>query len=162
MGWDFDLNILLEQDDFRQRYIDHVTNFGNCNDPQIPSRVVRNTWLWYAIYSYALSHKEDLNVSKSICFVRHEDLCVDPINKFREIFSFVGVPFNEVVKSEILKQTSGETTYVESGAQHQMVRDSQKTATLWMEKLPKNISQWICETTAHVAQRFYPESKWRF
>ena len=160
MGWDFNLNVITNQNDFYRKYIEHVPFFGRLKESGISERIMRNTWLWYAIYSYVIDLKENPELSQSIIHVRHEDLCNNPVEKFREIFQFVDIPFNQIVEAQIVKQTTGKTTFVESGQQHNMFRDSKKTATLWKEILSKPVQDWVCSTTAPIARHFYPESEW--
>lgn len=106
--------------------------------------------LWNLIHFRVLQYKEQY---PNWIFVTHENLSLQPMEEFKNIFSKFDLDFNEQVKEYIKKTTS---TSKESKAN----RDPYENIKKWTKRLSKDEIERIYIGTKDIAQKFYTKKDW--
>lgn len=129
--------------DFEGEIIEHANNQKDLIEEGI--------LLWNIIHSviqrYQHKHEDWL-------FIRHEDLSLNPIDKFRDIFDFLNLDYKESIKEEI---TNFSTETDEPG---KLKRDSKSNVWSWKNRLSKQEIDRVYEGTYKVASSFYSNEDW--
>jgi len=86
-------------------------------------------------------------------YVRHEDLSLDPLGKFDELFDILNLDFNNKAKDFIKISTSGEST-------EGVIRDSKTNIKKWKTQLSSAEINRIKDETANLWPLFYEEKDW--
>jgi FkbM family methyltransferase len=161
MEWGFDLNNLIIQDSLYQKFISAEIGFSECDVAGISPRIIQNTWLWLVLYKYALFLKKfTYENDKELLLVNHEDLCNEPIQCFKNIFSFLNLDFSPNTQRNLLRETTGDIVVTDTGIQHYFTRNSKKTAVSWKNVLDRKTIDWIQSVTKNVANEFYANESW--
>lgn len=93
-------------------------------------------------------------------FVRHEDLSLDPINGFRELYGRVGLTWNDRVRQGIERLTGSDNPGEVSAWRHGTVkRDSRSVPDVWRRRLTSEEAGRVIEGTRAVASRFYSDAE---
>lgn len=93
-----------------------------------------------------------------ILLVRHEDLCLHPVEEFKELYEELDLPFDESIERRIRSQTSGEK--VEGSGASDIKRDARQLAYSWRDKLSEGEIQKVRKETYDVSGEYYPEEEW--
>ncbi len=93
-------------------------------------------------------------------YFRHEDLSLDYVRLFREMFAKLGLSFGH--RQEMLLETlCGPANPAEAGEEiHQLKRDSRANIWNWKKRLGRDQIRRIREETADIAALFYSEEDW--
>ncbi len=93
-------------------------------------------------------------------FVRHEDLSVDPMTGFQELFARLGLQFTEQARS-VVQRFSGEGNPAFAEGRERTIRlDSRANVKSWKHKLTPGEVARVREVTATVAEAFYDDADW--
>lgn len=92
-------------------------------------------------------------------FVRLEDLAVDPVAGFSEVFRALDLDFTPRVEAAIRASSEG-PRMGEHGPVRGIVRDSRASVRTWKTRLSTEEIDRIREATADVASTFYGEGDW--
>jgi len=152
VNWDFDFD-----DFFSQNGLVNERLGKYCNDintvPYNGDFIERSAFLWnilhYVIYQYKKKHNDWL-------FVIYEDLASNPLKGFDEIFSYLGLDFNENIKKYVEAHTSSSnpTDPAISGYQP---RNSEASIDTWKDRLSNDECRKVIEATCEIGIEFYPE-----
>jgi hypothetical protein len=150
-NWPFPYDHFMEQKHLMQDHLSdyrtEITDFAAHKKPLIEQAIL----LWNIIYSMVLKYEHQY--ANEWYFVKHEDLSVNPVPEFQQLFSFLNLEFAEAVKDAIVASTT---------AKHEsdLSRDSKKNISKWKRKLSENEVLLIKEGTRSVWEHFYDESDW--
>lgn len=160
VGWNMSLECLLAQKEFiatlpdalaveiRDRVSNQSDNAYDLEDAALSWKVFHQV-----IYQYQQTYPDWI-------FVRHEDLCGDFINGFKDLYSQLALLWSVEVQEEI-RQYCDRQEQPELGSQiHILSRHSPSTSASWKQSLsPQEVSR-IQEITQDVADLFYDRNSW--
>jgi hypothetical protein len=156
LNWPFDFKDLLAQPLIMR---DHLELYRGQIEAALQGDSIEQ-WalLWNLIYR---SVHTALERNPDFIAVRHEDLSLDPINRYRELYQKLDLDFTPRVEKVILRSSSSDNP-VESPRRsiYSVKVDSRATMTNWKKRLTKEEIQRIRELTADVAPLYYSDAEW--
>jgi hypothetical protein len=156
LNWPFDLQDLLDQPLLMQ---DHLEPFrGQIESAQKDDLIAQWALLWNLIYSTVHA---SLKRNPDFIAVRHEDLSLDPVGGYRELYRSLGLEFTKRVENVILKSSSSENPSEGSRKKIYAVKlDSRANMDNWKKRLTVDEIRRIREVTQEVASLYYPDVSW--
>ena len=93
-------------------------------------------------------------------FMTHEELCIDPLGAFKQVFDHFNLPLSEKANALIEDMTSGGQADKQSNKLHQFKRNSAEMVNLWQKKLSKEEIDYIYgnTTTRSLIENLYGNS----
>lgn len=111
--------------------------------------------LWKLIYYMVSKYQEKHN---DWFYIRHEDLSVDPINGFKEIFKYLNIKFPKKIK-KIIGEHSNHTNPID-GNVHSIKRNSKAIVKKWKNKFTREEIKKIRDSVEDISGRFYSNEDW--
>jgi hypothetical protein len=97
----------------------------------------------------------------SIRIVRHEDLSLDPVGGYQQLYGELGLNFTPSVKRKIMDSSSSENPVELSHKKvHSVKLDSRANLDNWKHRLSSGEIDLIRRATDEVAHLYYPEVDW--
>jgi hypothetical protein len=102
--------------------------------------------------------------------LRYEDLCLDPVGRYEELFAAMGVRFNDTARDEIVRGTQGSSKnqshswrisrqgFLSRTAFRPM--DSKAMVNAWRKTVSPEEALRLRELTGPVAERLYSDTDW--
>lgn len=150
-SWEFDFNnlndqaVLIEQK--LDRYKDQIKEYATTKKDIIDQGIL----LWNVIHAviddYQKRHSSDWY------FIKHEDLSIDPVKEFKNLFEYLELNFSEKISNHIIETTT-------AGKESNWKRDSKSNVKTWKERLTANEISRVKQGTMEVWPKFYTESDW--
>jgi hypothetical protein len=156
LNWSFDFNDLLNQPLLMR---DHLEPFRlNMQSAAADDVIGQASLLWSMIYRFVHAACEQI---PSIRVVRHEDLSLDPIAGYRQLYAELGLDFTPGVEHRIRESSSSENPAELSRKKvHSVKLDSLANLDNWKRRLsPEEIAR-IRRETEEVSYLYYPEVAW--
>ncbi|MBL8091483.1 MAG: sulfotransferase domain-containing protein [Anaerolineales bacterium] len=156
LGWNFDFDNLLNQPLLMRDHLEkdrHAMQSVDKNDI-----VTQGALLWKFIYRF-------VHLTSSLFprfnLVRHEDLSLDPVTGFQNLYQKLGLDFTEKVKTKIINSSSSENpNKLSKNKTHSVNLDSRANLDNWKKILtPEEITR-IRNITEDVSHHFYSEQDW--
>ena len=92
---------------------------------------------------------------------RHEDLSLNPVKEFRNIYRRLSIPFSEKIQSRIKKSTNNNNpSEAPEGVTHQMQRDSKSNILNWQKRLTEKEVTTIRNIVQDISIHFYDDDTW--
>jgi len=114
--------------------------------------------LWKMIYSAVHKFCEE---HSDWILLKHEEYSRDPINKYRELYSKLGLDFTARVEGEITKtSSSGNPTELSLKKTHSVKMDSAASIKNWRKRLSKDDVNKIRTMTEGVSEFYYSDEDW--
>ena len=156
LGWSFDFQDLLQQPLLMR---DHLESFRGAMQSAEAGDVVGQAGLLWAIIYKTL---QNLRLTIPILqVVRHEDLALDPVGGFRELYMHLGLEFTDGAKRAIVESSSPENPAELSKRRvHSVKLDSRASLQNWKSRLSGEEVARVRQLTDGVVQLYYPESSW--
>jgi hypothetical protein len=158
LEWPFDVSDLLNQSLLMR---DWLAPFRARMEEMLamPQDIIgRNCLLWTMIYHVVNCLKSQF---PEFSIVRHEDLSLDPIQEYRDIFAALGIDFTHSIQEAILNSSSTQNPKEVSQKDIYSVHlDSRANLDNWKNRLEKWEIDRIRELTQDVAHLYYDESDW--
>lgn len=156
LNWSFDFNDLLDQPLLMR---DHLESFRKDMQSTAADDVIgQAALLWTMIYRVVHTDRERL---PSIRVVRHEDLSLDPVPGYRQLYNELGLHFTPQVEHTILNSSSSENpTELSKNKTHSVKLDSRANLDNWKKRLTADEIARIQKITEEVAHLYYPEVNW--
>jgi hypothetical protein len=156
LNWPFDFQDLLDQPllmrDFLEPYRERM------EAAKSDDIIGQASLLWNLIYRAVHT---TLQRNPGFIAVRHEDLSLDPVNGFRNLYDGLGLDFTKRVEKTILSSSSSENPVEPSRKNIYSVKlDSRTNIDNWRKRLTADEIKRIRERTEEVSQLFYPEVGW--
>jgi hypothetical protein len=156
-NWRFDFNNFVRQPQIMNRTLwkfeKDIREYAEVE----PDIISQGILLWNCIHHLIAMYRED---HPSWLFVRHEDVSLDPIPRFRTIYASLGLDFTSRVESAIL-DSSGVHNPGEQTSRNEYLRNSKKNIRNWEKRLdPSEIGQ-IRDGTSELFHQFYAASDWQ-
>ncbi|MDO8669180.1 MAG: sulfotransferase [Candidatus Buchananbacteria bacterium] len=155
LNWRFDFDNLLSQSDLMADYLEPFRQLMEKKNMSF-SEEAAVLWLCvnYVLDKYIGSHPECI-------FKRHEDLSLNPIEEFRDIYNKLGLNFNAKIEQQINKfSNSGNKAEAEKNKAVELKRNSQAIVKNWKKHVSSEEIKIIKDITGELALKYYPENDW--
>lgn len=112
--------------------------------------------LWTLIHHAILRYRETRPAWR---FFRHEDIARDPLDRFEQMFGYLGLEFGEKERAGVSAATdpSNPPEAARAGA---LRRDSRSAAQTWKTRLSETQIDRIRAGTEKIAAEFYSDADW--
>jgi hypothetical protein len=155
-NWNHDFSHFLKQPALMERYLGHFrSEIVNASESQLDV-IDQAILLWNCIHHTIFIFSK---IHKSWVFEKHEDLSINPISGFRDIFNKFDLCFDESVEKAIAKRT-GEHNPIEQIERNEFIRNSKESLNNWRTRLSDKEIEYIKIRTQSVACHFYTDSDW--
>ena len=156
MNWSFDFNDLLNQPLLMH---DHLEPYRKEMRSVAADDVIgQASLLWAMVYRTV---RAICKQTPSTRVVRHEDLSLDPVGGYQQLYSELGLNFTPSVKRKIMDSSSSENPVELSRKKvHSVKLDSRANLDNWKHRLSSGEIDLIRRATDEVAHLYYPEVDW--
>lgn len=156
LGWSFDFNDLLNQPLLMR---DHLEPYGGQMLAVKAEDVIgQGALLWKMIYSVVRKFQRE---NSDWLVVRHEDLSLDPVGRYRELYAALGLDFTRRVEKVILNSSSSENpAELSLKKTHSVKLDSAANVKNWRKRLEPDVIQRIRDITGEAGDFYYPGESW--
>lgn len=114
--------------------------------------------LWSMAYQTVWTLKKD---GYPLQLVRHEDLSLDPLGEFRELYTELKLNFNAKAQRRIAQSSSADNPKeLRTEKRHSVRLDSRSNLMNWWKRLSEAEIEQIKALTAEVAALYYPPESW--
>lgn len=156
-NWTFNFNNFLNQPLLMEQYLHpyrtEIEHFSKHSMGVIDQGVL----LWNCIHHTIRRYQEKY---PKWLFVRHEDISMNPVDGFRNIFKTLELDFTDNVIA-FIKFTSSDSNPVEQQPNNQFIRNSKLNVKNWTNRLKVDEIAYIKEKTEDVSHIFYTEQDWQ-
>ena len=156
LGWSFDFNDLLDQPLLMR---DHLGGYREQMQAVRADDVIgQGALLWKMIYSVVRIFQQ---ANTEWFVLKHEDFSLDPVNKYRDLYSKLSLEFTKRVEKEILDSSSSENPSESPLKDTYSVKlDSAANVKNWKKRLDAETIQRIRDITGETADFYYPSENW--
>ena len=160
LDWPFQLEDLLAQPllmrDWLSPYKGEIEALQKTPDDIIG----QTSLLWIMVYQ-AVAEMQKKYPASLLRVVRHEDLSLDPVGGFHNLYTMLGLQFGSTVAEYILKSSSAENPQELSKRQvHSTQLDSKANIDNWKRRLSAEQVIQIRHYTEQAAKAYYPDITW--
>jgi hypothetical protein len=158
LGWDFDFSDLLHQDLLMRDWLEPFRSQMETYLDKPEDVIGQSSLLWRMIYQVVDVFKTRF---PQFIVVRHEDLSMNPISGYQQLYKDLGIGFTDRVEQAILQSSGSENPKeLSKRAVHSVQLDSRANLQNWKRRLsPEEIERVRC-LTQDLASRYYPEQAW--
>lgn len=153
-NWGYEFDQMLKQPELMENYLNPLRSeielFASDNNKTL---VEQGALLWRCVY---LTNLKLMEKHENWLFVKNEDLSLDPMKEYEQIFKFIELPFSNEVQTYIERSTNAK-----SGEETDLVRDSRKNVDKWKQILSSEEIEFIKNYTQDVWKEYYTENDWR-
>ena len=156
LGWSFDFKDLLDQPLLMRDYLEK----DRADMEKMPPDdiVGQASLLWRMIYRVVHSTRK---AHPDFQIVRHDDFSRDPVARFRELYTSLGLSFTPRAEQAILKSSSSENpNELARNKTHSVKLDSRANMENWKKRLSPEEIKRIRDITGEVTALYYPEEVW--
>lgn len=156
-GWEFPFEDLLSQENLMSNelkpYRAQIEEFANHKQDII----AQGALIWRLLYSAVVQYEKQY---PNWVIKTHEEISMQALSEFEEIFGLFNVPFDGKVK-EFVKKTSGNENPKGTIASEELLRrDSRANTQYWKRRLTKDEVAYLKKETADIWPHFYTEEDW--
>lgn len=156
LGWNFDLEIFLKRKCLMR---DQLAEFEHLFRSKNRSMSTQVGLLWVCIYKVLKTFSER---NENWLAILHEDLCLHPVETFKNIFEWFGLPFSNRIRQEIIKKTrSGNPVEARNNRLHDMTRDSAQLVNYWKGSISVKERNTLREITEPISSLYYDDNSWQ-
>jgi len=158
LGWRLDVNWLLDQETFMQRFGEPFRDELLRDQHKALSLIDHACLVWRVLnsvtnyYARAYPHWHVL---------RYEDLAGDPVSGFRELYAHLGLPWDCAIESQI-RDYNAETGARDVSVANRTATRRNSTAAMWswLNRLTEEEVRYIYAATSDIAHPWYGENDW--
>ena len=151
LRWDFDFKNLKEQRELMENCLPSFATQVNMLCGYNGDFIDRACLLWNVLHYIILQYQKRY---QSWLFVRYEDIAVNPIIKFQEIYEYLGFRLDNLTRRYIQKYTS-DGNPIEARSDDYQPRDAKRSLNTWKERLSNHEIDRVKRTTDEIATKFY-------
>jgi hypothetical protein len=157
LNWPFDFSDLLAQPALMRDYLE--SDRAEMESVPADDIIGQASLLWRMVYRVvALTRK----LHPDFIVVRHEDLSLDPMAGYRQLYEALGLDYTDKVQQTILNSSSSENPAELSKKKvHSVKLDSRANMDNWKKRLGADEIARVRRITGEVAHIFYPEQEWQ-
>jgi hypothetical protein len=156
LNWPFNFRDLLEQPLLMQNWLD----VDRAEMESVPSDDIigQAALLWRMVYRVVARM---MKLHPSFIVVRHEDLSLDPVPGYRDLYAALDLDFTPQVETTILNASSSENPAELSKKKvHAVKLDSRANLDNWKKRLSADEITRIRRMTGKTANLFYSDEEW--
>jgi hypothetical protein len=154
LGWRFDHRKLFDQPLLVRDRLSQLTAQWPEGREAADDIIDESAKLWRLIYGAALQQRER---TPEIMLVRHEDLSLEPVPCFAELYERLGLPFTSYARRAIDDATNAQNpSGLSAGNPHGVRLDSRANINSWRERLTEEEAARVLQITGPIAQELYP------
>lgn len=157
LGWFFDFGDLLAQPLLMR---DHLEGERAAMQAMDPGDIIgQAALLWKCIYRMVHAAHQ---AHPEFLVVKHEDLSLDPVTGFRELYGALGLHFTPGAEKKVRSSSSsGNPKELAKKKHHSVKMDSRASMESWKRRLtPEEIGR-IRTLTEGVSELYYPAKAWK-
>lgn len=157
-GWTFDFNDLLDQPLLMRDRLEPAREEMQAMAAATDDLVGQASLLWKLVYQYVDSLRQ---ARPQVQVARHEELSLDPLDGYRQLFDALGLDYSPRARNSILASTSAENPKEldrQAAFSHRL--DSRTNLGNWKRRLTADEIERIRNITHEVAGRFYAPESW--
>ena len=156
LNWSFDFRDLLEQPLLMH---DRLEPYRERMLKMPPDDIIAQaSLLWSIVYRCV---QDDQRQLPALRIARHEDLSLDPVAGFRQLYDEMGLEFTARVEQTIEDSSKAENPgELARGRVHSVKLDSRANLYNWKRRLTAEEIGRIRALTEDVAHNYYPEVEW--
>jgi hypothetical protein len=156
LNWAFDFRDLLEQPLLMRRWLD--VDRAEMESIKADDIVGQAALLWRMVYRVIARM---MKLHPAFIIIRHEDLSLDPVACYRDLYAALDLDFTPRVEKTILNASSSENQAQLSRQKvHAVKLDSRANLDNWKKRLSKDEITRIREMTGRTAKLFYSDEEW--
>ena len=154
LNWPFHLMDLLDQPLLMR---DHLEPYRGQMEKALKGDVI-DQWalLWNLIY--ATVHTT-LQRNPDFIAVRHEDLSLDPVNRYRDLYRALGLEFSPHIE-KVIRESSSSDNPAEGRRVHSFKLDSRANMDNWKKRLSEDEIRRVRDITQEISALYYPDREW--
>lgn len=152
LNWHFDFDNFLKQNRLMD---DHLKPFVDLIKKENKSYPEEAAVLWLCIYAVLDKY---ISSNPSWIVKRHEDISLNPVDEFRDIYDKLGLIFTNKIEQKIIKYSSGKSS--DPTKVLDLKRDSRSVVRQWLNHASDDEIKIIKNITGDLALKYYPEDKW--
>lgn len=112
-------------------------------------------WFWSRLYADVVLAQQSR--PDHIFMVKHEDLCLNPLEEGARILACLDIPVTDQAKRYLDESTSGDAGQIEGNTLHQMKRSGVALANAWRDRLPQQTVDAVRAGAGALLEELYPE-----
>jgi len=154
------LDSLLENGEQKAKYFridslkEEMIKAQRSKDPLKQSITVSK--IFFSVFSF---YYERFGNNSNWKFVKWEDVALNPLREFENLFGWLGIKFDESAKSLVLSTSQANST--QSAQRHSTKRNSMNELKDWKQVLSVEEAEFIFNETLSFVKPFYPSlSRW--
>jgi hypothetical protein len=156
LNWPFDFRALLEQPLLMQRWLD--VDRAEMEAVQRDDMIGQAGLLWRIVYRVVARM---MKLHPSFIVVRHEDLSLDPVTSYRDLYAALDLDFTPKVERTILNTSSTENpSELSKKKVHDVKLDSRANLDNWKKRLSIGEIEQVRKMTGKTAKLFYSDEEW--
>ena len=154
LNWPFNVKDLLDQPLLMR---DHLEPYRGQMEKALKGDVI-DQWalLWNLIY--ATVHAT-LQRNPDFIAVRHEDLSLDPVNRYRDLYRALGLEFSPHIE-KVIRESSSSDNPAEGRRVHSFKLDSRANMDNWKKRLSEDEIRRVRDITQEISALYYPDREW--
>ena len=154
--WSFDFRDLLDQPLLMEKWLD--VDRAEMESVQVDDIIGQAALLWRMIYRVVARM---MKLHPSFIVVRHEDLSLDPVSCYRDLYAVLDLDFTPKVEQAILSASSAENpAELSKGKVHAVKLDSRANLDNWKKRLSPDEIERVRKMTGKTAKLFYSDEEW--
>lgn len=155
LGWEHDFDLWRSQDDF---YSEHYRDYEGVLEGFSKDLIANSSLHWLVCYGY-VRRLLDLSL-ENLLIVRHEDLCRQPEEELKRVFSFLSLDFTPKISRGLTQLTGGsKVERVSRDLSRVERRDANRLSDKWKMGITQEDLERIKGITGEIASFFYPEKE---
>jgi len=156
LNWSFDFRDLLDQPLLMQRWLG--VDRAEMQLIQAEDVIGQAALLWRMIYRVVARM---MKLYPSFVVVRHEDLSLDPVSCYRDLYAALDLDFTPKVEETIMNSSSSENPVeLSKNKVHAVKLDSRANLDNWKKRLSEAEITRIRKITGKTARLFYSDEEW--
>ena len=156
--WSFDFQHLLSQPLLMRDWLDPFRAQMKAADNNPSDQINRASLLWSLIYHVVSQYSQS---QPEFTILRHEDLSLNPLTSFEELYKNFDLPFNPRARRRIMRATSSRNpSEISARSKYSVNLDSRVNIKNWQTRLTQDEITRIRELTQTISTRFYTDQDW--
>ncbi len=161
LGWSFDFSNLLSQPLLMRDWLEPYRTDMEMMLSHPQDIISQAALLWRMIYEVVDRQRSLLQAQGiNVLVVKHEELSLEPLKGFRDLYRQLGLDYHKGVERRILSSSSSENPSERAAHKaHTIKLDSRANLKSWQKWLSEKEVEQITKITAGVREKYYSTEK---
>lgn len=163
-GWGFVFSDLLKQEelmcgslaDYRPAVERAAKQPGDIVAEQPEHFLEQACLVWNMLHAVIKYYQQQYTDNPNWCFIRHEDLSMQPIEQFKSLYRQLNLAWTDQVANAIHASSSSQNK-ADAGTTKFTARDAAAALDNWKKRLTSEEQQYVVANTASLREYFYPD-----